>query len=116
MVPDSDKCGHTGTAVGTTTGGGLSKMFDVQTNSFKVYELRLLGAVPGRHGRRQRHRRRVPRLMAGHGAVVVLFPFVGLLAPLALYYLVRAEHDEREAMSRAEAERVARRAVDEDVR
>lgn len=54
--------------------------------------------------------------MAGHGAVVVLFPFVNLLAPLALYYLVRAEHDEREAMSRAEAERVARRAVDEDVR
>ena len=54
--------------------------------------------------------------MAGHGAVVVLFPFVGLLAPLAPYYLVRAEHDEREETSRAEAERVARRDVDEDER
>ena len=33
-----DKCGHTDTEVGTisTTGGGLSKMFDIQTNSFKV--------------------------------------------------------------------------------
>ena len=42
MVPESDTgwdtCGHTQTDVGTisTTGGGLSKMFDVQTNSFKV--------------------------------------------------------------------------------
>lgn len=44
MVPDDDaergcpKCGHTETEVGSisTTGGGLSKMFDVQTNSFKV--------------------------------------------------------------------------------
>ena len=33
-----EKCGHTDAEVGTisTTGGGLSKMFDVQTNSFKV--------------------------------------------------------------------------------
>ncbi|MEZ3143547.1 zinc ribbon domain-containing protein [Halobaculum sp. MBLA0143] len=32
------KCGHTEAEVGeiSTTGGGLSKMFDVQTNSFKV--------------------------------------------------------------------------------
>lgn len=32
------KCGHTETEVGeiTTTGGGLSKMFDIQTNSFRV--------------------------------------------------------------------------------
>lgn len=46
MVPESGdggqrgclKCGHTNTEVGTisTTGGGLSKMFDIQTNSFKV--------------------------------------------------------------------------------
>ena len=42
MVPDSetgcDKCSHTETEVGTisTTGGGLTKLFDVQTNSFKV--------------------------------------------------------------------------------
>jgi len=32
------KCGHTETEVGSisTTGDGLSKMFDIQTNSFKV--------------------------------------------------------------------------------
>lgn len=32
------KCGHTETDVGTisTTGGGLSKMFDIQTNQFNV--------------------------------------------------------------------------------
>ncbi|NHN58791.1 MULTISPECIES: zinc ribbon domain-containing protein [Halorussus] len=32
------KCGHTDTDVGTisTTGGGLSKMFDIQTNQFQV--------------------------------------------------------------------------------
>ena len=32
------KCGHEETEVGTisTTGGGLSKMFDIQTNSFQV--------------------------------------------------------------------------------
>jgi len=32
------KCGHGETDVGTisTTGGGLSKMFDIQTNQFKV--------------------------------------------------------------------------------
>ncbi|WP_096389854.1 zinc ribbon domain-containing protein [Halopenitus persicus] len=32
------KCGHDETEVGTisTTGGGLSKMFDIQTNSFTV--------------------------------------------------------------------------------
>ena len=32
------KCGQTETDVGTisTTGGGLSKMFDIQTNSFEV--------------------------------------------------------------------------------
>jgi len=44
MVPEPgsesgcDKCGHADAEVGTisTTGGGLSKMFDIQTNSFKV--------------------------------------------------------------------------------
>lgn len=32
------KCGHDGTDVGeiSTTGGGLSKMFDIQTNRFQV--------------------------------------------------------------------------------
>ncbi|WP_313694347.1 zinc ribbon domain-containing protein [Halorarum halobium] len=32
------KCGHTDAEVGSisTTGGGLSKMFDIQTNKFRV--------------------------------------------------------------------------------
>jgi predicted nucleic-acid-binding Zn-ribbon protein len=32
------KCGHTETDVGeiSTTGSGLSKLFDIQTNSFRV--------------------------------------------------------------------------------
>lgn len=42
MVSDTEcgcpKCGQTETDVGaiSTTGGGFSKMFDIQTNSFKV--------------------------------------------------------------------------------
>ena len=44
MAPETDaergcpKCGHTETDVGSisTTGGGLSKMFDIQTDSFEV--------------------------------------------------------------------------------
>ncbi|QGN05962.1 nucleic acid-binding protein [Halorhabdus sp. CBA1104] len=44
MVPATNdergcpKCGHEGTEVGeiATTGGGLSKLFDIQTNSFTV--------------------------------------------------------------------------------
>ncbi len=43
MVPETTddgcpKCGHTDAEVGSVsmTGGGLSKMFDIQTNSFKV--------------------------------------------------------------------------------
>ena len=43
MVPHSDergcpKCNHTETEVGkiATTGGGLSRLFDIQTNRFKV--------------------------------------------------------------------------------
>ena len=43
-------------------------------------------------------------------AVVLLF---GLVAPLILYRLVRAEHDDREGMDREAAERAARRDVDE---
>ncbi len=46
--------------------------------------------------------------MAGGGAAFALV-VVSLLAPLALYAAVRAEHDRREKMSREEAERVARR-------
>ena len=52
--------------------------------------------------------------MTGHGAVFVVFVLVGLLAPLALYAAVRAEHDRREEMSREEAERVARRDTDDE--
>ena len=52
--------------------------------------------------------------MAAHGAIFVVVLLVGLLAPLGLYYLVRAEHDDREEMSREEAERAARRDVDEE--
>ena len=52
--------------------------------------------------------------MAAHGAIFVVVLLVGLLAPLGLYYLVRREHDEREEMSREEAERAARRDVDEE--
>ncbi|WP_324663809.1 hypothetical protein [Haloarcula sediminis] len=40
-------------------------------------------------------------------AVVVALFAVG--APLVLYALVRAEHDQRERMDRADAERAARR-------
>ena len=32
--------------------------------------------------------------MAAHGAIFVLVLLVGLLAPLGLYYLVRAEHED----------------------
>ena len=49
--------------------------------------------------------------MAEHGAVLVLFALFGLVAPLVLYYLVRAEHDKREEMSREEVERADRKSV-----
>ena len=52
--------------------------------------------------------------MAEHGAVLVLFVLLGLVAPLGLYYLVRAEHDGREEMSREAAERAARRDLDDE--
>lgn len=44
----------------------------------------------------------------GFGLFVVVL-VIGLVAPLLLYYLVRAEHDQRETMDRAEAEQAARR-------
>lgn len=44
------------------------------------------------------------------GLLAVLAILAGaLLAPVALYYLVRSEHDQRETMDREEAERAARR-------
>jgi hypothetical protein len=54
--------------------------------------------------------------MADGGAVVLGFVVLLLAvgAPLVLYALVRAEHDEREVMDRSDAERAARRDVDED--
>jgi multisubunit Na+/H+ antiporter MnhG subunit len=42
-------------------------------------------------------------------AVVALVVLVGVAAPLVLYALVRAEHDDRERMDRQTAERAARR-------
>lgn len=39
---------------------------------------------------------------------------VGVLAPFVLYWLVRAEHRQRDRMSREEAEREARRDVPDD--
>ena len=52
--------------------------------------------------------------MAEAGAVFALFVLVGLLAPLGLYALVRADHDQREEMSREAAERAARRDADDE--
>lgn len=43
------------------------------------------------------------------GAVLGLFFVFAIIGPLVLYALVRAEHDDRETMSRDEAERAARR-------
>jgi len=50
--------------------------------------------------------------MTGVGVPVLLFG-LAVGAPLVLYWLVRAEHDAREKMDRSQAERVARRDVDE---
>ena len=48
-------------------------------------------------------------MAAGEALFVLLLALFGLGAPLMLYVRVRGEHDEREAMSRGEAERTARR-------
>jgi len=42
-------------------------------------------------------------------AAFALVLLLALVAPLVLYYLVRAEHGEREEMDRESAERAARR-------
>jgi multisubunit Na+/H+ antiporter MnhG subunit len=52
-------------------------------------------------------------MATGEALFVLLVLLFALGAPLALYALVRAEHDEREEMSREEANRVARRDTDE---
>lgn len=44
----------------------------------------------------------------------VLVLVLGLVAPLVLYYLVRAEHENREEMDRESAERAARRDTREE--
>jgi len=52
--------------------------------------------------------------MADGGALVVGFVVLLVVgAPLVLYALVRAEHADREVMDRSDAERVARRDVDD---
>ncbi len=42
-------------------------------------------------------------------AIFLVFLILALVAPIVLYYLVRAEHDHRETMDRQAAERTARR-------
>jgi len=56
--------------------------------------------------------------MAGDGGALVLVVVLlfGVGGPLLLYWLVRAEHESREVMDRASAERVARRDTDDDDR
>jgi multisubunit Na+/H+ antiporter MnhG subunit len=48
-------------------------------------------------------------------AVAGLVLLVALVAPLALYIMVRAEHDQRREMDRESAERVARRDTDDEL-
>lgn len=48
------------------------------------------------------------------GAVLVVFLLLAGAAPLVLYALVRAEHDQRETMDRDAAEQAARRDTDTD--
>jgi hypothetical protein len=50
--------------------------------------------------------------MAGIG-IVTLFIVFAFVAPLALYALVRSEHNHRESMDRQSAERAARRDTDD---
>jgi hypothetical protein len=52
--------------------------------------------------------------MAEGVGVVLLIVLLGVGAPLVLYRLVRAEHENREVMDRESAERAARRDVDDD--
>lgn len=47
--------------------------------------------------------------MAGEVGVLLVFVLLGVGAPLVLYYLVRSEHKRRVEMDREDAERVARR-------
>ena len=48
------------------------------------------------------------------GVVFLLFGILAVAGPLVLYYLVRAEHEAREEMSRKAAERAARRDFDDE--
>jgi len=51
--------------------------------------------------------------MVGAGLFVLVL-VLALVAPLVLYYLVRAEHGQREQMDRESAERAARRDTREE--
>jgi multisubunit Na+/H+ antiporter MnhG subunit len=51
--------------------------------------------------------------MAATGLFVLVLVFA-LIAPLVLYYLVRAEHEGREEMDRESAERAARQDTREE--
>ncbi|WP_254837792.1 hypothetical protein [Natronomonas marina] len=48
------------------------------------------------------------------GVVFLLVGVLALVGPLVLYSLVRKEHESREEMGRREAERAARRDLDEE--
>jgi len=52
--------------------------------------------------------------MSGAGGALVLVVLFGVGAPLLLYWLVRAERQNRTVMDRSSAEQVARRDVDDD--
>ena len=54
--------------------------------------------------------------MMAEAAPFALFALLALAAPLVLYALVRAEHDRREPMDRANAERAARRDIPDERR
>jgi multisubunit Na+/H+ antiporter MnhG subunit len=54
--------------------------------------------------------------MAGVGVGLLAVFVLAVAAPLVLYWLVRAEHDDRERMDRRDAERAARRDTDEERR
>jgi multisubunit Na+/H+ antiporter MnhG subunit len=54
--------------------------------------------------------------MPGVGVSVLVVALLCVAAPLALYWLVRAERDRGEPMARRDAERVARRDTEDERR
>lgn len=52
--------------------------------------------------------------MPAGGVLLAVMVVLALAAPVALYVLVRAEHDQREVMDREQAEQVARRDTNDE--